>query len=102
MDLSWEAKYVPIHGIRTSGIEGYKLGSMMGSDQQFHIAIFFSKQKRLIPPPIVTVAWETEPTGEEIVTRLTAAIDVGQLHHHNRFRTDGMRMLLHLRCCNTP
>ena len=57
--------------------------------------IFFSKQKRLIPPPIITVTWEIEPTGEEIIERLTAAINVGELHHHNlnTLRTDGMK------CC---
>ena len=49
---------------------------MMGGDKKFHIGIFFSKQKRLIPPPIITVTWEIEPTGEEIIERLTAAINV--------------------------
>ena len=57
---------------------------MMGGDKKFHIGfiigIFFSKQKRLIPPPIITVTWEIEPTGEEIIERLTAAINVGELH----------------------
>lgn len=55
--------------------------------------IFFSKQKRLIPLPIITVTWEIEPLGEEIIERLTAAINVGELHHHNTLRSDGMK------CC---
>jgi len=39
------------------------------------------------PPPIVTVSLETEATGVEIVTGLTAAIDVNCII---TFRTDGI------------
>jgi len=90
VDLSWETKYYPVHGLGTSSLGGYKLGSTRGlGDQQFCVGILdTSIGKQIIPPPIVTVSWKTEPTNE-VLTGLSAAIDVSQLYHRNgTFRTD--------------
>jgi len=41
VDLSWETKYYPVHGLGTSSLGGYKHGSMRGlNDQQFCVGLY--------------------------------------------------------------
>ncbi|KAM6494841.1 hypothetical protein JOM56_009464 [Amanita muscaria] len=75
VDLAWELQYATVHGVGTSQLGGYKLGSMRGTDAQYRVGIFRTAKKKLIPPPVVSAAWAAVPTGQEILDDLNTAID---------------------------
>jgi len=67
--------FVPIHGVGTSKLGGFKLGSMRGADAVYRVAIFRTAGKKLVPPKLVAAAWAAVPTGQEILDDLNTAID---------------------------
>ncbi|KAM6490131.1 hypothetical protein JOM56_014450 [Amanita muscaria] len=76
IDLTWEPKYEKVHGVGTSKLEDYKLGSMKGTDAQYHVGIFRSVDKRLIPPPLVVASWPAAPDGAQIISGLRMELEV--------------------------
>ncbi|KAF5364707.1 hypothetical protein D9758_005524 [Tetrapyrgos nigripes] len=75
VDLIWDNLFKPVHGLTTSALGGYKLGSMKGDDNMYRVGIFVSNKKTLKPPPIVVAEWNAEPTGAQVVAGLNQAID---------------------------
>ncbi|CAG7847216.1 SubName: Full=Uncharacterized protein {ECO:0000313/EMBL:CCA71888.1} [Serendipita indica DSM 11827] len=68
--MVWDTSYKPIHGLGTSRLQGYKLGSQKTSTGTYNVAIWSVSKMRLAEPKWVEASFDEEPTGEAVIEAL--------------------------------
>ena len=79
-DVTWDpaGQWHPVHGLTTSALDGYKLGSLGSTTdpRKYLVGVFVTRKKKLVQPAIVSSSWDEIPTGAEVISGLTSAVDV--------------------------
>ncbi len=74
----WEVSWNVVHGASTSVLQGVKPGYRKDSSplslQPYHVGLFRTSNKDLIPPSIVEAAFAQPPTSVELASALRAKL----------------------------
>ncbi|KAI6021037.1 hypothetical protein EDC04DRAFT_2901592 [Pisolithus marmoratus] len=68
----WSSSYGAVHNANTSQLGGLKPGSRRdsASPNLYWVAMFESKGKQIIPPPLIEASFATEPNTPTAVAKL--------------------------------
>ncbi|KAL1747316.1 hypothetical protein HDZ31DRAFT_32183, partial [Schizophyllum fasciatum] len=74
--FDWGVSWAVVHGATTSQLGGLKPGCRKDSKgSSYHVGLFNSRNKQIIPPPLVEAAFDHSPTTKEVCDALRAAVD---------------------------
>ncbi|KAI6144459.1 hypothetical protein BKA82DRAFT_1004024 [Pisolithus tinctorius] len=73
----WNSSYSAVHNAKTSQLGGLKPGSRRDSaaPNLYWVAMFESKNKQIIPPPLIQASFATEPDTATAVAGLRVALE---------------------------
>ncbi|KAI0719993.1 hypothetical protein C8T65DRAFT_736172 [Cerioporus squamosus] len=77
LQFDWSANWASVHDGNTSQLGGLKPGCRQDSaaPRLYWVGLFNSKDKRLVPPPLIQAYFPGPPTTAEAVQALRAEVD---------------------------